>query len=150
MHLVVCDTSDKKSEQRRIASGVQAWRASGVPWAAAPVVTITPIPISKSAAGKAGPRTRCKLRSILLLLRFRAGPKPPRSVWSRKRKLAFRRPERALLRPVDHVSNAPYRASYPRHLGRLIRQLPARPSLTRGYDCAAGMGLSWPIPTGLV
>jgi hypothetical protein len=59
MHLVILGTSGIKSEQSRIASGAQAWRCSGVPWAVALAK-----PTSSRPAGNNSRQTRRALRTI--------------------------------------------------------------------------------------
>jgi hypothetical protein len=72
MHCVTFATSGMKSEHSRMASGVQAWRASGVPcWAAAPPIPATAIATKSSAAGNTILQARRMVRSILFLLGFR-------------------------------------------------------------------------------
>ena len=60
MHLVILGTSGIKSEHSRIASGAQAWRCSGVPWAAA----LAKLTASRPAANNSL-QSRRALRTIL-------------------------------------------------------------------------------------
>src|SRR6185312_12517432 len=80
MQRVTFATSGMKSEQSRIASGVQAWRASGVPcWAAALPTPMAASAIRRSTAGNKVLQARYKVRSILLFpLGFRTGRTPAR------------------------------------------------------------------------
>src|SRR5271156_1155023 len=57
MHLVIFGTSGMKSEQTCMASDAQAWRTSGLPWAAAAVR-----PINNKPAGSTGQETRRVIR----------------------------------------------------------------------------------------
>jgi hypothetical protein len=73
MQCVTFATSGMKSEQSRIASGVQAWRASGVPcWAAAPPIPAAAIAKS-SAAGNTILQARRMVHSIFIPLGVSAG-----------------------------------------------------------------------------
>jgi hypothetical protein len=69
MQRVTFATSGMKSEQSRMASGVQASRASGVPcWAAAPPIPTAEMATSSSPAGNIILQARYMVRSILLFL----------------------------------------------------------------------------------
>src|SRR5215470_5208752 len=80
MQRVTFATSGMKSEQSRMASGVHASRASGVPcWAAALPTPKAAIATSRSPAGNKVLQARYKVRSILLFpLGFRTGRTPAR------------------------------------------------------------------------
>jgi hypothetical protein len=74
MQCVTLATSGMKSEQSRMASGVHAWRASGVPcWAEATPIPMTVTATKSSAAGNTILRARRMAESIVFLLGFRVG-----------------------------------------------------------------------------